>query len=202
MTKTAEWYQCTRILGLRPAAGFNEIQAAYRRLVLRYHPDINHTVMASGRFREIVEAYGTILDFVRTNVNESSQELYTSIKKDPVVKKMKFEELENRFRYSSSPQLRASVLIALGMYRDERTKKLLFAAIRDEDENVQVTALKILEKACYFRDIPRVFVSLSGVKNRKVRRGLFYMIFRIIKQSSRDNSFPCDDLFREEKAAC
>ncbi len=202
MTKTAEWYQCTRVLGVRSAAGFNEIQAAYRRLVLRFHPDINHTVKASGRFREIVEAYGTILDFARTSVNDSSQELYTSIKKDPVVKKMKFEELENRFKYSSSSQLRTSVLIALGMYRDERTKKLLFDAIRDEDENVQLTALKILEKACHFRDIPRVFVSLSRVKNRKVRRGLFYMIFRIKKQSSRDNSFPCDDLFREEKVAC
>lgn len=202
MTKTAEWYRCTRVLGLRSEAGLNEIQAAYRRLVLRYHPDINHTVKASGRFREIVEAYGAILDFVRKSVNNSGQELFTSVKKDPVVKKMKFEELENRFRYSSSPQLRTSVLIALGMYRGERTKNLLFDAMRDEDENVQLTALKILEKTCYKRDIPRVFVSLSGIKNRKVRRGLFSMIFRIIKQSPQDNSLYCDDLSGEEKAAC
>jgi hypothetical protein len=186
MTKTAEWCRCTRILGLRSEAGFNEIQAAYRRLVLRYHPDINHTVKAPGRFREIVEAYGTILDFVRTSSNNSGKELFANVKKDPVIKKMKFEELENRFRFSSSPQLRASVLIALGMYRDEKTKMLLFDAIRDKDEKVQLTALKILEKACNIRDIPKVFVSLSGVKNRKVRRGLFNMIFRIIKQSSGD----------------
>ena len=188
MTKTAEWYRCTRVLGLRHEAGLNEIQAAYRRLVLRYHPDINHTVKAPGRFREIVEAYGTILDYVRKSTNNSGREMFTSVKKDPVVKKMKFEELENRFKYSSSPQLRTSVLAALEMYGDERTKKLLFGAIRDKDENVQLTALRILEKVCCIRDIPKIFVSLSGVKNRKVRRGLFNLIFRMIKQSSQDNS--------------
>ena len=184
MTKTAEWYRCARVLGLGQEAGLNEIQAAYRRLVLRYHPDINHTVKAPGRFREIVEAYGTILDFVRTSSNDSDRELFSSVKKDPVVKKMKFEELENRFKYSSSPQLRTSVLVALEMYRDERSKKLLFEAIRDKDEKVQLTALRILEKVCCIRDIPKIFASLSGVKNRKIRRGIFNLIFRIIKLNS------------------
>ena len=199
MTKTAEWYRCTRVLGLRSEAGINEIQVAYRKLVLRYHPDLNHTVKAPGRFREIVEAYGTILDFVRTSANGSSKELFTSVKKDPIVKKMKFE---NRFKYSSSSQLRTSVLIALGMNSDERTKKLFFDAIRDEDENVQLTALKILEKTCNVKDIPKIFVSLSGIKNRKVRKGLFSMIFRLLKQNSKDNSVKYNNLAREEKAAC
>jgi hypothetical protein len=202
MINTAEWNRCTRVLGLRPEAGFNEIQAAYRRLVLRYHPDINHTLKAPVRFREIVEAYGTILEYLRTKANISSEELYTTVKKDPVVKKMKFEELENRFKYSSSAQLRTSVLVALEMYRDERTKKLLFDALRDDNEKVQLTALKILEKSCCIRDVPKIFMSLSIVKKRKVRKELLHTIFRIIKQGSKNISAQCDSMHREERVAC
>jgi hypothetical protein len=184
MTKAADWDRCFRVLGLKPGAGFKEIQAAYRRLVLRYHPDVNHTAGAPGRFREIVEAYGTILDFVRARAAVSDNELYASVKRDPVVKNMKFEELETRFKYSSSPRLRTSVLIAMEMYRGERTKKLLFEALRDENENVRLTALKILEKECCLRDIPKIFLSLSVIKNRRVRKELLHLIFKINKHAA------------------
>ena len=202
MTKTEEWDRCTRVLGLQPEAGLNEIQAAYRRLVLKYHPDINHTLKAPVRFREIVEAYGTILDFVRAKADVSGEELYTAVKKDPLVRKMKFEELENRFKYSSSPRLRTSALIALEMHRDERTKKLLFDALRDESDSVQLAALDILEKTCCVRDLPKLFMSLAGLKNRKVRSKLFCMIFKTIKNSPKNPAAQGEGIHREEEMVC
>ena len=51
------------ILGLEHGATETEIKRAYRRLARRYHPDINpgdHT--AEARFRQILEAYETLID--------------------------------------------------------------------------------------------------------------------------------------------
>lgn len=51
------------ILGLRHGATESEIKRAYRRLARRFHPDINPgDRMAEGRFRQILEAYETLID--------------------------------------------------------------------------------------------------------------------------------------------
>ena len=46
-----------RILGVGPNASDKEIRQAFRRLALRYHPDINKDDEAGERFKEIYEAY-------------------------------------------------------------------------------------------------------------------------------------------------
>ena len=51
------------VLGVAQGASESEIKRAYRRLARRYHPDINpgdHT--AEARFRQILEAYETLID--------------------------------------------------------------------------------------------------------------------------------------------
>jgi len=51
------------VLGLSHGATESDIKRAYRRLARRFHPDINpgdHT--AEGRFRQILEAYETLID--------------------------------------------------------------------------------------------------------------------------------------------
>lgn len=48
------------ILGVDPAANADALASAYRRLALRYHPDLNHTTEATLRMQEVNEAY-TIL---------------------------------------------------------------------------------------------------------------------------------------------
>ena len=51
------------ILGLEHGASQSEIKRAYRRLARRYHPDINPgDRTAEARFRQILEAYETLID--------------------------------------------------------------------------------------------------------------------------------------------
>src|SRR5258705_6521563 len=51
------------ILGLEQGATESEIKRAYRRLARRYHPDINPgDRTAEARFRQILEAYETLID--------------------------------------------------------------------------------------------------------------------------------------------
>src|SRR4026209_813379 len=51
------------VLGVTQGATESEIKRAYRRLARRYHPDINPgDQTAEERFREILEAYQTLID--------------------------------------------------------------------------------------------------------------------------------------------
>src|SRR5438477_12785474 len=51
------------ILGLQREATLGDVKRAYNRLARRYHPDINPCdSMAAGHFRQIAEAYSTLID--------------------------------------------------------------------------------------------------------------------------------------------
>jgi len=51
------------VLGLERGATVSEIKRAYKRLARRFHPDINPgDRMAAGQFRQIAEAYETLID--------------------------------------------------------------------------------------------------------------------------------------------
>ncbi len=50
------------ILGLQKFAGLSEVRRAYRKLVQKYHPDVNPAPSASVVIREINEAYETLGD--------------------------------------------------------------------------------------------------------------------------------------------
>jgi len=53
---------CYRILGLKSGVSLAEVKAAYRRLAMRYHPDINiEDQQAQIKFIEVTEAYKFLL---------------------------------------------------------------------------------------------------------------------------------------------
>jgi len=59
-TRTAPDYYA--VLGVALDATPAEIKKAYRTLAKRYHPDVNPSSDAAARFREITEAYDTLID--------------------------------------------------------------------------------------------------------------------------------------------
>ena len=54
-----------RILGVGPNASDKEIRQAFRRLALRYHPDVNKNAEAGERFKEIYEAYQALSEITK-----------------------------------------------------------------------------------------------------------------------------------------
>jgi len=58
-TKFQDYYQS---LGVSREASSEEIQAAYRKLARKYHPDVNKEAGAEHRFKEIGEAYEVLKD--------------------------------------------------------------------------------------------------------------------------------------------
>jgi molecular chaperone DnaJ len=63
------------VLGLAPTATDTDIKRAYRRLARRYHPDINPGDQAAeARFRQVVEAYETLIDRERRTRYDSGQQ--------------------------------------------------------------------------------------------------------------------------------
>jgi molecular chaperone DnaJ len=66
------------VLGVQHGASESEIKRAYRRLARRFHPDINPGDHDAGtRFRQILEAYETLVDPQRRSRYDAGQRLDT-----------------------------------------------------------------------------------------------------------------------------
>jgi curved DNA-binding protein CbpA len=66
------------ILGIAPDADEETIRAAYRLLARSYHPDVG-AGSSSGKFREITEAYRTLIDPERRGSYDRSLERTLSV---------------------------------------------------------------------------------------------------------------------------
>ena len=60
-------YQCYQVLGVQDGSSMKEVKAAYRKLVLKYHPDKDSTDQDGMKFKMISEAY----QILRTNYKKS-----------------------------------------------------------------------------------------------------------------------------------
>ena len=60
------------ILNISENASLEEIKAAYRSLVKKYHPDVNKTQGAEELFKKVQNAYETLLSSPNTNSNSTS----------------------------------------------------------------------------------------------------------------------------------
>lgn len=69
-----KYYQ---ILGLEPGASQEEIKRAYRKMAMKYHPDVNPSPNARQRFTEILEAYEYL-----TGVRKARKKVFTEAEKE------------------------------------------------------------------------------------------------------------------------
>jgi curved DNA-binding protein CbpA len=184
--KKEEWIRSLKILGLDENAGFEEIQSAYRHLVLRFHPDVNRKSDAPKRFREIVEAYGLAIEILREHSSRAGEGLIESVRKDRVIRQMNIKELESRYRESSSPNVRASALIALALHGGRFSRDILFEGLRDSEERVRSAAIQVSDTVCRLNDVPKVFVSVLFERNWDLRKKAFIQMYRIIKKGFKD----------------
>ena len=67
------------ILGVGERASDQEIRRAFRRLALKYHPDVNGDAEAEERFKEIYEAYQALLEVVKPSRQKAERELTCDI---------------------------------------------------------------------------------------------------------------------------
>ena len=59
------WREPSEVLGLPRGAPRHEVKAAFRRLALLYHPDVDSSPAAAERFREAKAAADVLLGRVR-----------------------------------------------------------------------------------------------------------------------------------------
>lgn len=69
-----------RALDIDPTAGDPAIKAAFRRLALRYHPDLAKNARAARQFREIREAYEVLADPERRRQYDRIYRAHTALR--------------------------------------------------------------------------------------------------------------------------
>ena len=88
--------QYYKILGLEPGASQDEIKKAYRKMAMKYHPDVNKSPDARQRFTEILEAYEYL-----TGIRKARKREFTQAEKErfyDLMKKVAEERAKAKYR--------------------------------------------------------------------------------------------------------
>ncbi len=161
------------VLGLNGRESWAQVQAAYRRLVLACHPDLNPSPAAASQFRCISEAYETLAARQR-ELEARSERSLAVLQEDPRIGGLEVQELGERLLYSGSGRLRAAAAYLLGRKSDPHgtVRSLLLRASRDPDREVLQAVVGALGRVGQPGDLLR-FLTTGEARLGEIARASF-----------------------------
>ncbi len=99
--KKKDYYE---ILGVSRNATQDEIKEAYRKLALKYHPDVNKSKEAEEKFKEITEAYAVLSDPEKRKQYDMYGEegIYSQYTQEDIFRGVNFEDIFRDFGFDFS----------------------------------------------------------------------------------------------------
>lgn len=102
MTDKRDYYE---VLGVDKNADKKTIKKAYRKLAMKYHPDVNHEEGAEEKFKELSEAYGVLSDDEkRKRYDQFGHAGMDGFSQEDIFNNINFEDIFNGFGFGGGSQ--------------------------------------------------------------------------------------------------
>lgn len=128
------------VLGIPRNASDDEVKKAYRKLAKKYHPDVNKAADAEAKFKEVQNAYDTIMSRHTNPGSTFSQSSYQNGYQDSALYQQIIQDL-NMGMYSSAYQ-------RLLMIQDRRADWYYFFTIANYGMGNIIAAKDAIATAC------------------------------------------------------
>ena len=145
------------ILGVSPLASGQDIQRAFRRLALEYHPDVNRNSEAEAKFQEINAAYQVLKDAARRAEYDASRTPSLHRGVQPAAQRQgdaRRYYFQRRVRAATDPGSTWNYYDVLGVPRNANEDTIVrayqrlyadFYALRDDDPGTAAILQEIVE---------------------------------------------------------
>lgn len=102
MADKRDYYE---VLGVDKNADKKTIKKAYRKLAMKYHPDVNHEEGAEEKFKELSEAYGVLSDDEkRKRYDQFGHAGMDGFSQEDIFNNINFEDIFNGFGFGGGSQ--------------------------------------------------------------------------------------------------
>ena len=102
MADKRDYYE---VLGVDKNADKKTIKKAYRKLAMKYHPDVNHEECAEEKFKELSEAYGVLSDDEkRKRYDQFGHAGMDGFSQEDIFNNINFEDIFNGFGFGGGSQ--------------------------------------------------------------------------------------------------
>ena len=102
MADKRDYYE---VLGVDKDADKKTIKKAYRKLAMKYHPDVNHEEGAEEKFKELSEAYGVLSDDEkRKRYDQFGHAGMDGFSQEDIFNNINFEDIFNGFGFGGGSQ--------------------------------------------------------------------------------------------------
>lgn len=135
-----------KILGVSRDANISEIKSSYRKLVMKYHPDVSRTKDTEEMFKLINEAYTVLSNpTLREKYDQKLSEVHINLDESPLLKVIK--AIKNNIRIAINELHRFIDEISSDKFLERLSNEELLQRIHfSENELVKIAALKILRQ--------------------------------------------------------